>query len=132
MKKLIYHYTCLFLSLIQFSVCLMGIFVLPAAYDENDPSGFIVVLVMLIITLIVLAIIDKFLRGISNNGYGDLLFLTLVSPVRFICQIITVIRVHRAVAYGNDYFGERGSTSSHFSEYIYYYLFGTENEDPLG
>jgi hypothetical protein len=130
MKKYLYHYTCLLLAFIEFCVWLLGICVLPNVYDENDNSGFIVVLVMLIITIIVLAVIDKFLRGIRNNGYGDLLFLTLVSPFRFFCQIITIIKVHKAMAYGNEYFGERGSTSPYFNEYIYYYLFNCENEDP--
>jgi hypothetical protein len=34
------------------------------------------------------------------------------------------------MAYGNEWFAERGSTSPYFSEYIYYYLFNCENEDP--
>ncbi len=134
-KRFFYQYTCLIYSIVQFIFFLgmiIGI-IESAAYDQElgDYTNTITLSIITVLILFISAIIDKLLRGIKNEGFwSDCLILTLVAPFRLICQIITIIRVHIAMSYGNNSFGMRGNNSCVLSKYIYYYFFNAEHENP--
>ncbi len=135
MKRFFYHYLCLIYSFIQ---SFMFIAMLVAVIKEIKLGAFyggygdmIIIIIASVILLFLMAIGDKFLRGVDNSSFWiDCLLLMLISPLRFIFQIITTIRVHYAYSYGNDGFGKRGNKEYHFKNYIYYYLFNSEHIDP--
>lgn len=132
MNKFVYHYSCLFLSAIQLITTILGVYAtISGSTNYHDGSIDITAAIFLglifFIALFFMAIIDKFLRGVKNEGFfSDCLLLTLVSPFRFICEIITIIRLYIAERNGDYYFGERGCTTYYFNEYIYYYFFNCE------
>ena len=135
MKRYIYQYTCLAYSFVQLFIFIAMLYTLigmiPYDQELGNYTNTITFSIFTFCLVFILAIIDKFLRGLQNESFwSDCLLLTLVSPFRFICQIITTVRVHIADSYGNDSFGERGCDSSYFPEYIYYYFFNAENESP--
>lgn len=135
MKRFIYQYTCLVYSLIQFIFSIAFIFAIIEQVEFDKEYGnygnTIILIIILFISLFIMAIPEKFLRGVKNEGFwSDCLILTLISPIRFIFQVITIINVHIADNYGNDSFGTRGNDSCLLSNYIYYYLFNAEHEDP--
>ncbi len=135
MKRFFYQYTCLVYSLIQFflSIAWINAIIEEVQYAkvDNDYGDVILVSVMAFIFMFLSAILDKFIRGIKNEGFwSDCILLTLVSPFRFLFQIITIIRVHIAYNHGNDDFGRRGTDTCRLSSYLYYYLFNAQHEDP--
>lgn len=134
-KRYFYHYFCLAYSFIQtfISVAFVVAIAEQIEFDKQygDYGNTIIIIVISLLMLFILAIPDKFIRGVKNEGFwSDCLVLTVVSPFRFIFQLITTIRVHIALSYGNESFGKRGNTNCLLSNYFYYYLFNAEHEDP--
>ncbi len=135
MKKYTYHYSCLLISLVQFLLWLIGIINLVGINNSYNPQGesqvgtIVVIIVVLVLAQFGLAFLDKKVRKISDNGILDVLLLMLLSPIRFIFQIITIVKLHIAIANGNSKFGERGDYfGSSFTKFLYYYLFNSKNE----
>ena len=130
-KRYIYQYTCLAYSLIQFIVFLASVFAVIEEFQCGNNGSAIIVIIIMFVILYISAIIDKLLRGLKNEGFWvDCILLTLIIPIKFVCQIITIVKLHIAMSYGNENFGARGNDNCCLSNYIFYYIFNSENVDP--
>ncbi len=118
MKKYLYHYTCLMLSIFQ-----LVVFIASIKSVLKYQTAVEVILCFIIMYLI--AIADWYLRGINkHNLFLDCLILTLISPLRCVCELSTIIRLHIASANGNDNFAERKCSND-----FYYFLFNANSKD---
>ncbi len=135
MKRFIYQYTCLAYTIVQFYlfIGMLITFIKQIGIDKEygDYFNSILLAILTLGLFFVLAIGDKFLRGIKNNNFFiDSLLLTLVLPFRFICQVLTIIGTHIAYRNGIESFGTRGNNSTELSNYIIYYVFNTDSLNP--
>ncbi len=134
MKRFFYQYLCLLYSLVQafMSLAMIVAIVKEAKFaSEGDgASNLITIAIICLVVWFVMAMLDKALRKLDNfNFFTDCLLLLLISPIRFIFQIITIVRVHIAHYCGNDQYGKRGNDHYYFSGYIHYYLFNADHTD---
>lgn len=123
MKKYLYHYSSLVLALAQLVIIIATVVECADSIntygklDGSDIAGIVIIFILLYFT----AMIDRLLRKVDDhNFFVDCLLLTLVSPIRFICQIITIVRLHIAMKNGDLEFGKRGSDGT-----LYYLIFST-------
>lgn len=118
MKKYFYHYICLALSIIQLVVFIESI---KSAIKYQSIIG----IILCLIVMYLLAIADWYLRGINRHDlFLDSLILTLISPIRCLCELITIIRLHIAIANGNENFAERKCSND-----FYYFVFNANSKD---
>lgn len=101
MKKVIYHYICLILAIFQCIIFIEGV-KSTIKYGTGDLEYYgkisgstIAGVIIILLLMFVIAIIDKLLRGVKRYGFTlDCIILTLISPLRCIFELITIVRLH--------------------------------------
>ena len=130
MKRILYFYGSLLWSFVQAFAfgCLIWtlneyIFSNPNPKDQGD----IVAVVIMSLILLACVVIDSKIR--KYYGWNMLLLSALVSPVRFIFQIITIVKFHQT---GNskDFAPRGGFYTGNFSSWAMYVLFSTVSLSP--
>ena len=132
MKRFIYQYFCLIYSLVAPFITIATIVAIveqitaELEYGKVGPS-FLLFVVPWFIILFILAIPEKLIRGIKfGNFFVDCLNVALVSPIRFIFQIITIIRLHISASNGDKEFGKRVKLGKYQTVDTYYLFFNSE------
>jgi len=128
MKKVIYHYICLILAIFQCFVFIEGV-KSTLKYGAGDLENYgnisgstIAGVIIILLLMFVIAILDKLLRGVKNYSFTvDCIILTLISPLRWIFELITIIRLHIS-GLDDDSF-ERCSDDG-----LFYMLFNASND----
>lgn len=115
MKRFIYHYFCLIYSIGQL-VFFIECIDFWKRYSESgnllSGSG-VAGTIVIILCLFAIAAVDRFIRKANLFGFWfDSIILTLISPIRVVFELITIIRLHIDSINGNSSFGERGCEES--------------------
>ena len=125
MKRALYLYISLLWSLVQ--VFLFGclIAVIDEYFISNNAAkdqGDIVALIMMIMIVIVGALIDAAIR--KCNEWYMMLLGVIVSPIRFIFQIVTIVKFHQSK--NREKFAPRGGYyTGNLRDWAMYVLFST-------
>lgn len=120
MKNLLYHYTCLVLSLAQAFLWLMFFWLLFV-------YGAMMIAPMIIIAVIQFAItglVDANLRKMTKS-FPLILLAFLLSPLRFIGEAVTIVRLHKRGLGSN--FAARGDWHYRLGSQFLYALFSTDD-----
>lgn len=123
MKKILYFYGTLLLTLAQAFLWVCVALMIPSFTDGEVHGGDVVGLIIFALPLLITVYLDTVIRGFDE--WFMILLAFLVSPIRFIFQIITIVMYHVG---GNDEdFGKKGDYTYKFSSWTMYVLFGTDN-----
>lgn len=124
MKKFLYHYFNLIITLLLVFFNFCGVYAFFAGYTVE--TGLIMVLIVTWIAPVVLVtlFIDSPLR--KYREWYMILTAILVSPIRFIFQIITIVNFHKSGC--SEEFSVRGGFVTYtFRSWFLYVLFGYDN-----
>ena len=128
MKRFFYHYICLIFAIGQLVIFVESMRTsISSCMDDLEEYGAvegqtIFRIIAIVILLFLIAIVDKLLRKVKCcNFIIDCILLILVTPFRFIFELITLINLHIESLKDNHEFGKRGT------EGFYYLLFNTSN-----
>lgn len=127
MKKYFYQYFCLIYSIAQ-SVFFF-IFLFDGCIEEWDLDTLQASIAAIVISFLCMyasAMIERLIRKVNfSNFWLDSLLLFLLTPFRFIFQIITIVRLHlNAKNDGDEKFGQRGVLTRSY-ENGYYLVFNS-------
>ena len=123
MKKILYLYGTLLLTLVQAFLWVCIALIIPDLTDGNVDGGDIFGLIIFVLPLLLTVYFDTRIR--DYDEWFMIILAFLVSPIRFILQIITIVMYHVG---GNDEdFGKAGDYTHKFNSWTMYVLFGTDN-----
>lgn len=128
MKRFIYHYLCLLVALAMTGWFWLFAFAFAVPKYMNDELFALIFVVLGLLILILL--IDAPLRGLYeiDNKILMIILSLITAPIRFFCQLVTVIFLHISYARGNRNYAIRKEYSSiHFSSWFKYLLFNTNS-----
>ena len=131
MKRFFYQYFCLIYSAIAAIMTVAAIVAIveqiPIDKVNHDFGNTILMFILWFVVLFILAIPEKLIRGVNfGNFFVDCLNIALVSPIRFIFQIITIIRLHISASNGDKEFGKRVKLGKYQTVDTYYLFFNSE------
>ena len=109
MKRTIYQYVCLLISLLQTGIFWLGIILISQMNGDVTSSVFLAIITALALVAFHF-LIDATVRGLYGVNWYIHLAGILVSPVRLLLQIVTIVVMHTC---DDEYFGERKDYESH-------------------
>lgn len=124
MKKYLYHYFNLILSLLQAFICFHGFHALTKYTLETGLISIIIVAWWLPIGLSIL--IDTRIRKYSD--WFMIALAVIVSPIRFIFQIATIVKFYKSGC-SIEYSKRGGFITSNRKSWMNYVLFGYDNQE---
>jgi len=126
MKRFFYNYLCLIVALAMTGWFWAVVYAFAVPKYMNDELWAIIIGVLAL--LIVILLIDAPLRDIygMKNKVLMIILSLIITPIRFFCQLVTVILLHIAHARGDRNFAKRKDYSyNSFGSCFMYLLFNT-------
>lgn len=128
MKRFFYHYLSLIVAFAMTGW--FWLFAIAFAVPKYMNDEVFAIIFLILGLLILVLVIDAPLRGLYDidNKFLMIILSLITTPIRFFCQLATVILLHISYARGNRDFAVRKEFSGmHFGSWFKYLLFNTNS-----